>query len=222
MKKARLLLLEDDINLSETVEEFLGDEGYDVVCVYDGESAEDALYEESFDLLLLDVNVPEPNGFTLLKEARGRGVQTPAIYVTSRSGMADVEHGFGSGADDYIRKPYELKELLLRIRTILKRNFFHHAAPLMELGGGLSYDVEQGLLYVNGERTGLQEKEARLLKLFIQRKGEVIAHEVIMEHLWNFDETPSDTALRTYIKNLRKILGKDRIVSHKRIGYQFS
>jgi len=222
MKKARLLLLEDDINLSETVEEFLGDEGYDVVCVYDGESAEDALYEESFDLLLLDVNVPEPNGFTVLKEARGRGVQTPAIYVTSRSGMEDVEHGFGSGADDYIRKPYELKELLLRIRTILKRNFFHHPAPLMELGGGLSYDVDQGLLYVNGERANLQEKEARLLKLFIQRKGEVIVHDVIMEHLWNYDETPSDTALRTYIKNLRKILGKDRIVSHKRIGYQFS
>lgn len=222
MNKARLLLLEDDINLSETVEEYLGEQGYEVVCAFDGESAEDLLYEESFDLLLLDVNVPEPNGFTLLKSARERGVQTPAVYVTSRSSMDDVEDGFESGADDYIRKPYELKELLLRIQTILKRNFFHHVKPRMELGEGIEYDVENGQLYIGGERVALQEKEARLLKLFVQRKGEVLAHEVITDHLWSYDETPSDSALRTYIKNLRKLLGKDRIVSHKRIGYQFS
>ena len=222
MKKARILLLEDDMNLSETVEEYLGDEGYEVRCAYDGESAEDLLYEEPFDLLLLDVNVPEPNGFTLLKEARKRGVGTPAIYVTSRNSMGDVESGFESGADDYIRKPYELKELLLRIKTILKRNFFHHAAPRMELGPGAEYDVEHGLLYLEGERAALQDKEARLLKLFVSRKGEVLSHEVITDHLWSYDETPSDTALRTYIKNLRKLLGEDRIVSHKRIGYQFS
>ena len=221
MNKARLLLLEDDINLSETVEEYLGEQGYEVVCAFDGESAEDLLYEESFDLLLLDVNVPEPNGFTLLKSARERGVQTPAVYVTSRSSMDDVEDGFESGADDYIRKPYELKELLLRIQTILKRNFFHHVKPRMELGEGIEYDVENGQLYIGGERVALQEKEARLLKLFVQRKGEVLAHEVITDHLWSYDETPSDSALRTYIKNLRKLLGKDRIVSHKRIGYQF-
>ena len=222
MKKARILLLEDDINLSETVEEYLSDEGYDIRCAYDGESAEDLLYEDSFDLLLLDVNVPEPNGFTLLKEARKRGMQTPAIYVTSRNSMGDVESGFESGADDYIRKPYELKELLLRIKTILKRNFFHHAAPRTALDEGIEYDVENGQLYIKGERVSLQEKEGRLLKLFVQRKGEVLSHEVITDHLWGYDETPSDTALRTYIKNLRKLLGKDRIVSHKRIGYQFS
>ena len=222
MKKARVLLLEDDINLSETVEEYLSGEGYEVVCAYDGEEAEEKIYEESFDLLLLDVNVPEPNGFTLLKEARKRGVDTPAVYVTSRSGMNDVESGFESGADDYIRKPYELKELLLRVRTILKRNFFHHPAERVELAEGVEYDVENSRLYIGGKTVALQDKESRLLKLFVQRKGELLAHEVIMDHLWNFDETPSDTALRTYIKNLRKLLGKDRIVSHKRLGYRFS
>lgn len=222
MKKARLLLLEDDMNLSETVAEYLEEAGYEVVCAFDGEQAEDLMYETPFDLLLLDVNVPEPNGFTLLKAARKQGVQTPAIYVTSRSGMQDVETGFDSGGDDYIRKPYELKELLLRIGTILKRRFFHHAAPRTVLGEGMEYDVEQGQLYVDGERVALQEKESRLLKLLVQRRGEVVAHEVIAEHLWDYDETPSDDALRTYVKNLRKYLGKERIVSHKRIGYQFS
>ncbi len=222
MKKARLLLLEDDMNLSETVAEYLEEAGYEVVCAFDGEQAEDLMYETPFDLLLLDVNVPEPNGFTLLKAARKRGIQTPAVYVTSRSGMQDVETGFDSGGDDYIRKPYELKELLLRIGTILKRRFFHHAAPRTVLGEGMEYDVEQGQLYVGGERVALQEKESRLLKLLLQRRGEVVAHEVIAEHLWDYDETPSDDALRTYVKNLRKYLGKERIVSYKRIGYQFS
>lgn len=221
MKKAHLLLLEDDINLSETVEEYLKEQGYAVTPVYDGESAEDVMYEKSFDLLLLDVNVPEPNGFTLLKEARRRGIQTPAIYVTSRNSMDDVEDGFDSGADDYIRKPYALKELLLRIQTILKRNFFHHAASRVPIDDQLSYDVENAQLYRDDMLVNLQDKEVRLLKLFMQHPKEVLSHEVITGHLWDFDETPSDAALRTYIKNLRKLLGKDRIVSHKRIGYQF-
>lgn len=222
MKKARILLLEDDITLSETVSEYLEEEGYDVVCAYDGDSAQDALYEEKFDLLLLDVNVPGPSGFELLKEARENGTATPAVFITSRGGLDDVESGFESGADDYIRKPFALKELLLRVQTILKRNFFHNPAEQMELGGGLAYDTAQGQLYKEGERVPLGDKPSRLLRLFIQRKGQVISHEVITEHLWSFDEEPSDTALRTYIKELRKLLGKERIVSHKRLGYQFS
>lgn len=222
MKKARIFLLEDDINLSETVEEYLSDEGYEVVCVYDGESAQDTLYEEAFDLLLLDVNVPGPNGFELLKEARENGTVTPAVFITSRNAMSDVESGFESGADDYIRKPFELKELLLRVQTILRRNFFHNPTERADLGHGLEYDTAQGQLYRSGENVPLNDKLSKLLKLFIQRKGEVISHEVIFEHLWNFDEEPSDTALRTYIKELRKLLGKERIVSHKRLGYQFS
>lgn len=222
MKKARLLLLEDDVNLSETVEEYLSDEGYEVVCVFSGTEAEEKIYESSFDLLLLDVNVPGPNGFTLLKEARDRGVDIPSIFVTSRNAMADVEDGFASGADDYIRKPYALKELLLRIETILRRSFFHHPVSQIELDENISYDVQNSELYVDGEKVALQAQEAKLLKLFIQRKGEVVTHEVIMEHLWDYDEVASDTALRTYIKDLRKVLGKERIVNHKRIGYQFS
>jgi DNA-binding response OmpR family regulator len=221
MKNAKLLLLEDDVALSETVEEYLQENGYDVVCVYDGESAEEKLYEEKFDLLLLDVNVPQVDGFSLLRSARKEGVDVPAIFITSRNTMQDVEHGFESGADDYLRKPFELKELLLRVRTILKRNFFHHPEPRLQLLEGAEYDFEKGQLYIDGKMVALGEKEGRLLKLFVQHRGELLAHEVIFGHLWDFDESPSDDALRTYIKNLRKLLGKEHIVSHKRLGYQF-
>lgn len=219
--KARLLLLEDDPNLSESVSEYLEDHGFDVVRVYDAASAEDALFEQKFDLLLLDVNVPGGDGFSLLKEARNGGNATPAVFITSRNAMNDLEKGFESGGDDYLRKPFELKELLLRVQTILKRNFFHNPTETIDLGEGITYDVDNQLLLVDGVEQSLQLKEHKLLKLFIQHKNELLPHEVIMEHLWDYDETPSDGSLRTYIKTLRKMLGKDRIVSHKRLGYQF-
>ena len=222
MKKAKLLLLEDDVSLNETLSEYLEEEGYDVVSAFDGHSAEEKIFETSFDLLLLDVNVPELDGFSLLKNARSEGVDVPAIFITSRNAMHDLENGFESGGDDYLRKPFELKELLLRIQNILRRNFFHLPSDQMELGADLSYDLENARLYRQDKTVSLGIKEARLLKLFIQHKGEVLTHEVIQQHLWDFDEAPSDDALRTYIKNLRKIIGKEKIVSHKRLGYQFS
>lgn len=221
MTKAKLFFLEDDPNLSEGVTEYLEAQGYTVVCAYDAASAEDILYENKFDLLLLDVNVPSGNGFSLLKNSRANGNTTPAIFITSRNAMDDVEEGFESGGDDYLRKPYELKELLLRIQTILKRNFFHPSSSMLDLGNDISYDIQNQCLLDKGIEQPLQPKEHKLLKLFIQHTGELLTHETIMEHLWEYDETSNDGSLRTYIKTLRKLLGKDRIVSHKRIGYQF-
>ncbi len=220
MKKAKILLLEDDANLNETVCEFLEDENYEVISVFDGLQAQEKLYEQRFDLLLLDVNVPSPNGFELLKESRKNGVETPAIFITSLNSIDDVEAGYESGADDYIRKPFALKELLLRIQSIRKRNFFHHVDERIFIDEHISYHDTNAELYIDDKIISLHQKEAKLLKLLIQRRGEVIAHEVILEYLWDYDETPSDTALRTYIKNLRKRIGKDKIVSHKRLGYQ--
>ncbi len=219
--RAKILLLEDDPNLSESVGEYLEENGYEVVCVYDAQEAEDAMFEQKFDLLLLDVNVPGGNGFSLLKSSRADGNATPAIFITSRNAMSDLESGFESGGDDYLRKPFELKELLLRIKTILKRNFFHNPSETLDLGGGITYDIDNQTLRVGGKEQNLQLKEHKLLKLFIQHPNELLSHERIMEHLWDYDETPSDGSLRTYIKTLRKYLGKDRIVSHKRLGYQF-
>jgi len=221
MKKAKLLILEDDLSLNETLVEYLEDQEYEIVSVFDGAKAEDKLYEEQFDLLLLDVNVPSPNGFELLKAARKNSIKTPAIFMTTRHSMEDLESGYESGGDDYLRKPFVLKELLLRIESMLKRNYFHQNDEDIEIIEGITYNSNNGELCIKGEIQNLGDKEARLLKLFVQRRKELLSHEVIMAHLWDFDESSSDTALRTYIKNLRKLLGKDQIVSHKRLGYQF-
>ena len=219
---SRILLLEDDANLNETVTEFLEEQGYDVVSVYDGDEAQEKLYESKYDLLLLDINVPGINGLELLKESREAGNVTPAIYITSMDTVDDLERGFKSGCDDYIRKPFALKELQIRIDTLLKRDFFHNSNVLMQISEGITYDIKSNELSNHGEAVSLGNKESRLLKLFLKHEGEVIAHENIYENLWDYDEEPSDTALRTYIKNLRKIIGKERIVSIKKQGYKFS
>ena len=219
--KTKIFLLEDDPNLSETVTDFLEEEGFAVENAYEGEAAEEMLYENRYDILLLDVNVPGINGFELLKGARERGVDTPAIFITSLNAIENLEEGYESGADDYIRKPFALKELLLRITTLLKRNFSHRESPRIEIAPGIEYDSVGNTLYVEGERVNLQPKELALLKLFLSHPGEVVTHETIYENLWGYDETPSETALRTYIKNLRKTIGKERIVSIKRYGYKY-
>lgn len=219
---SKILLLEDDANLNETVTEFLVEKGYDVVSVYDGYEAQEKLYESKYDLLLLDVNTPGINGFDLLKEARKGNVVAPAIFITSLDSVDDLEKGFDSGCDDYIRKPFSLKELHIRIETLIKRGFYHEAKEFIEISKNIAYDIKNNELMIDGETVSLGHKESMLLKLFMKNEGEVVVHERIYEHLWEFDEEPSDTALRTYIKNLRKIIGKERIVSIKKQGYKFT
>ena len=220
--KKRLLLLEDDTNLNETVCEFLESKGYEVMAVFDGEEAEDAMFEHHFDLFLLDVNVPSLNGFDLLSKVRKEGNTTPAIFLTSLNAIENVEEGYESGCDDYVRKPFALKELLFRIESILKREFFHSPKSTLSLSESVVFDTNTNTLLVDKQPVQLQKKEAILLKLFLQKPNEIITHAFIMSHVWEYEEEGSDDALRTYIKNLRKIIGKDRIVNLKKLGYKFT
>ena len=222
MQNQRLLLLEDDATLNETVCEYLEERGYEVEGVYDGYEAQECLYEAHFDLLLLDVNTPKLNGFEVLKSAREQGVTSPAIYLTSLDSVEDLEKGFESGCDDYIRKPFALKELLIRVETLLKRNFYHEARAFIEIDSGIKYDIKNSTLLVGEQPYQLGSKESKLLKLFLQSAEEVLSHERIFETLWSYDEMPSDASLRTYIKNLRKVIGKERIVSVKKQGYRYT
>ncbi len=220
--KAKILLLEDDLTLSETIVEFLEEKGFDVVTAYDGEQASDIIYEQQFDLFLLDVNVPLLNGFELLKQKRDDGVKTPAIYITSLNSIDSLEDGYKSGCDDYIRKPFVLKELLFRVQNILKRGFFHESSSRVKIDEHIEYDAESNLLFVESKQVKLNTKTSLLLKLFLQNQEEVISHERIYDTLWSYEETPSESALRTYMKDLRKIIGKEKIVSIKKLGYRFS
>lgn len=213
-----ILLLEDDITLNETITEFLQENDYKVISALDGEEAQDKIYENKIDLMLLDVNVPNINGFELLKNERKNENQTPAIFITSMDSVDDVEKGFLSGGNDYIRKPFSLKEMLLRIENLLKQK----PSGKVQINQNIEFDINSHALHVKGKEYTLQNKEALLLKLFVENTEKIVNHNVIYDTLWNYDETPSDQALRTYIKNLRKYLGKESIVSFKKLGYKFT
>lgn len=215
---ATILLLEDDDTLNETICDFLQDNGYEVITTFDGEEAQDKIYENRVDCLLLDVNVPNINGFDLLKFEREKGSEIPAIFITSMDSVDDVEQGFKSGGNDYIRKPFSLKELLLRIENLIS----NRPNEAIEITKHISFDIQSNSLCVKGDDIKLQNKESLLLELFLKNLDKIVQHQMIIDTLWRYDETPSEQAIRTYIKNLRKYLGKQSIVSYKKLGYKFT
>ena len=220
MSQFSVLLLEDDLQLSDTVKQFLEYSGYTVYPAYDASEAKDILYEKSIDLMLLDVKVPHQNGFDLLQEQRDQGNSTPAIFITSLNAVDDVTQGFDIGCDDYIRKPFALKELLVRIESILKRNF-GTVSNMVQINEEYSFDIKGQLLLKNGERVSLKTKELKLLSYFLQRANELLTYEQIFEVLWEYDETPSQGSLRAYINTLRQKLGKETIETIKHTGYRY-
>ena len=215
-----LLLLEDDVQLSDTVKQFLELKGYNVYCAYDGLQAEEIVFEKHIDLMLLDVKVPYLNGFDFLTRLRSEGKEIPAIFITSLNSVDDVAQGFESGCDDYIRKPFALKELLVRVESLLKRSFKTHHESI-SLGTDLLFDTKELILTQNHRKIPLKTKELKLLALFLQHTNELLEYETIFEALWDYDEEPNAGSLRTYIKTLRAAIGKERIETVKNIGYRF-
>ena len=217
---ATILLLEDDIQLNETVKQFLELKGYEVYEAYDGLKAEEIAYEKHIDLMLLDVKVPHMSGFDFLKNIRKQGKEIPAIFITSLNSVEDVEKGFSLGCDDYIRKPFALKELQVRVESLLKRSFGTHEDKV-DLGEGLAFDIKELSLTRNKEKIPLKTKELKLLALFLQHPNMLLDYEKINETLWEYDEEPSAGSLRTYIKRIRAAIGKEKIETIKNIGYRF-
>ena len=215
----QILLVEDDETLSELISEYLSEQGYDVTVRADAKAALDTAYERNFDILILDVKLPKGDGFSLLRELRRLGDDTPAIFTTSLNALQDLEIGYKSGCDDYLKKPSELKELLLRIQILLKRKFSHVNDEFIELNGGYKFYPSSKTLRQNGQIVNLSNKESELLALFLENKNTLISKETIFEKIWKYGEEPSELSLRVYVKNLRRILGKDAIINRRGDGY---
>ena len=215
----QILLVEDDETLSELISEYLSEQGYDVTVRADAKAALDTAYERNFDILILDVKLPKGDGFSLLRELRRLGDDTPAIFTTSLNTLQDPEIGYKSGCDDYLKKPYELKELLLRIQILLKRKFSHVNDEFIELNDGYKFYPSSKTLRQNGQIVNLSNKESELLALFLENKNALLSKEAIFEKIWNYGEEPSELSLRVYVKNLRRILGKDAIINRRGDGY---
>ena len=217
----KILLLEDDVILNEIIEEFLLSLNYDVITAFDGNIAEELIYEESFDLLLFDVNIPNITGFELLKNIRQNNINIPIIFITSRHTADDVKIGFNSGCDDYIKKPFELSELQLRIENIKRlRQIDNHGK--IKIDNDTFYNYEKKVIIRNNEEFNLSKIESKILEYFLKNKNKTISIDEISVNNWLYDEMPESTTIRTYIKNLRKKLNDETITTLKGIGYRFN
>ncbi len=216
----KILLLEDDMILSELVEEFLTERGDEVHKAYDGHEALELIEKETFDLMLLDVGVPYLDGFEFLEYIRDVSIQTPVLFITSLSGAKDVEKAFSLGCDDYLKKPFDLKELEVRIAHV--KRIYGLDRKEVDLGEGYHYDYGEKAIVHADTKTPLAQKEAKILEYMIQHKNRVISLEELTANIWQFEEAPSYATIRTYIKNLRKLLPQEKIVTLKGVGYKLA
>ena len=214
----KILLLEDDVILQEIIEEYLLEIGYDVESFFDGEKALDAIGSNMYDMLLLDVNVPNINGFEILSYLRDIGNTTPAIYITSLSGIDDLKKGFDLGADDYLKKPFDLEELQVRIERIVKVHCLQEEITFDDI----KFIPKAHQIIFEDKIVDIRQKEAQVLEYFVRNTGKIISCDEIIENVWDDDSVPTHATIRTYIKNLRKIFEKEYFDNIKGEGYRFN
>jgi len=214
----KILILEDESVLATSMREFLDDCGYQVDCFVNSDDAHDAIYENAYDLLLLDVQVPgEINGFELLQSLRKDGNMIPAIFITSLTDINDLTHGYECGACDYIRKPFDLGELKLRMEQVVKLQCFASLEENIELPSGYNYNIKKMKLTYHGESIVLAKTETKILELLIKQRGSVVSCEMFWEEVWG--EWVDSANIRVQVGNLRKKLEKDFIKNVRGLGY---
>jgi len=210
----KILLMEDDLVLHEILMEHLRDEGHDVTGCEDGQEAEDLIFKNTYDLLLLDVNVPLIDGFSLVESIRDNGITTPAVFVTSLNTTKDLKRGYTVGGDEYIKKPFDMEELDVRLMQMQKVFNLHN--NVMTLSNGDKFDPVANTV----NTTKLRKKESEILHYLLKNTNRAVSAEELTDNLWAYDEIPSNATLRTYIKNLRQVIGKETIVTVHGQGFK--
>ena len=211
----RILLLEDDHLFGETVVDLLEEEGYEVSHYTNGQDALDATFASKFDMYLLDINVPLIKGTTLLGELRASDDDTPAIFLTSHNDKETLALGFGNGADDYMSKPFDMDELLLRLKALLRRNQKHTKSI-----GKLSHDAFHKLVLYDGEAVELSKKEYELLVVLMRHVNVPVTKESILDELWGYSDGGSEGAIRVYINRIKQLIPELSIENIRGVGYK--
>ena len=210
MDNTRILLAEDDENLGSLLKEYLNAKGYETELFSDGNKAYRGFIKEYFNLCLLDVMMPEKDGFTLAKEIRQINNEIPILFLTAKSMKEDILEGFSIGADDYITKPFSMEELLYRIEAILRRTkqeTFQENKPC-QIGKYL-FDTQNQFLKKGNEKKKLTTKESELLKLFCNNKNKVLERNFTLRTIWIDDNYFNARSMDVYITKLRKYLKDD-------------
>lgn len=215
---ARILIAEDEPRISSFVEKGLSANGFAVTVVAEGGAAYEYAMTGGFDLLILDIGLPDTDGFTVLRKLRNSRNDIPVIVLTARDSVQDTVAGLEGGADDYMPKPFRFEELLARVRLRLTSN---RVAELTVLSyGGLQLDLRTRRANVGGQTVDLSAREFALAETFLRHPGQVLSREQLLSHVWGYDFDPNSNVVDVYVRYLRRKLGADRFVTLRGMGYR--
>jgi len=223
----RILIVEDEGSLADSVRYNLEREGYAVTVAADGRQALERFREESPSLVILDLMLPEVSGLDVCRWIRA-GSDVPIIMVTAKDSEADKVAGLELGADDYVTKPFSVRELVSRVRALLRRTRMHAAAPPEDVvgGGPVQMDVVRHEVLVSGEAVAFPPKEFELLEVLLRRKGRLLTRDFLIEQVWGVDYFGDTKTLDVHVKRLRKKIEADphhpvHVVTVRGLGYKF-
>ena len=219
----KVLIIEDEYSLADAIRESLEKEHLDVTIVTNGETGEDEALTGLYDLILLDIMLPRRNGFEILKTLKEEKIKTPIIILTAKSEMDDKLNGLENGADDYITKPFHMKELIARVRIILKRSTKLEDTNTLTYGD-LTLDLSTGKLKCKNNEVAINGKELSLIELLLINKEQIIEKDVLTDKIWGYDSDAEYNSVEVYISFLRKKINllesKVKISTVRGIGYK--
>ncbi len=213
----KLLLLEDDLLFGESIQDVLEEEGYEVTLCRNGAEALEVTYAVKFDGYLLDINVPLLDGLSLLGSLRSAQDQTPTMFLTSHSDIETLSIAYENGADDYLKKPFEIQELIARLGVLLRRGKVKNQRQ--SLGSLVLDEVHKRILVEENEIT-ISPKEYQLMALLIRNCGEVVTKEMMIEEMWSASEMMSEGSIRVYVNRLKQLIGSAQIQNVRGFGYR--
>ena len=216
----RILVAEDDVTLGQQIKSALSEEGRAVDVAADGEEALFLGATEPYDLVVLDIGLPERDGISVLKEWRKKNVATPVLILTARDGWSERVDGLDAGADDYMTKPFHMPELSARIRAMLRRQT-GNVNPVFQRGP-IVFDSRTNKVLNNGMPVSLTAQELAVLSYMFHNAGRMISRTELSEHIYEYDGDRDSNTIAVFVNRLRKKLGKDLITSARGQGYQLS
>jgi DNA-binding response OmpR family regulator len=216
----RILVVEDEQRISSFVAKGLRASGFTPTVVADGITGYDYAMSGDFDLVVLDIGLPELDGFTVLRRMRAAGNRVPVVILTARDSPADTVAGLEGGADDYMAKPFRFEELLARVRLRLRDDRVSEVTLLSH--GDLSLDLRTRRARVGDRTVDLSAREFTLTEMFLRSPGQVLSREQILSHVWGYDFEPGSNVVDVYVRYLRNKLGADRIQTVRGMGYRLA
>jgi two-component system response regulator QseB len=214
---SRILIIEDEPRLASFLERGLRSRGYSTKSVGEGSAATAIATDEDFDLVILDLGLPDLDGLSVLRELRRRGEQLPVIVLTARADLADKVEGLDAGSNDYMTKPFKLEELLARIRAQLRGG---SSEPTLLEAGPVTLDLRTRKAIVDGQTVDLTAREFTMLETLMHHSGQVLSREQLLSHVWGYDYDPGSNIVEVYIGYLRRKIGTDAIETVRGMGYR--